>query len=79
MVRRNISTVLVAAAVIVILLVAFVLALALDKVPELTQDLIVILFVTTLAVFVVGRLVAWRDARRWLAGQDWLYSGTHKG
>src|SRR5215212_5435836 len=73
MVRRNISTVLVAAAVIVILLVAFVLALALDKVPELTQDLIVILFVTTLAVFVVGRLVAWRDARRWLAGQDWLY------
>jgi len=73
MFSRNISTVLVAAAVIVILLVTFILALAQDKLPQLPQDLTVILFATTLAVFVVGQLVAWREARRWLAGKDWLY------
>src|SRR5215217_8760596 len=73
MVRRNIGTVLVAAAVIVILLVAFILALAQDKLPELTLDLTVLLFATTLAVFVVGRVVAWREARRWLAAKDWLH------
>jgi hypothetical protein len=73
MVRRNIVPVLVAAAVIVILLAAFVLALAQDKLHELALDLIVYLFAVTFTVFVVGRLLAWRDARRWLAGKSWLY------
>ncbi len=58
MVRRNISTVLVAAAVIVVLLVAFILALAQDKLPELALDLTVYLFAVTLTVFVVGRMLA---------------------
>jgi hypothetical protein len=73
MVRRNIGTVLVAAAVIVILLVAFILALAQDKLPELALDLSVYLFATTLAVFVIGRMLAWREKRRWIVAKDWLH------
>jgi hypothetical protein len=73
MVRGNIGTFLIAAAIIVILLVAFILALAQDKLPELALDLTVYLFGTTLAVFVVGRVLAWREARQWLAAKDWLY------
>src|SRR5215210_2894397 len=73
MVRRKIDTVLVAAALIVILLVAFILALAQDKLPELILDLAVYLFATTLAVFVVGRVLAWRDARQWFAAKEWLW------
>jgi hypothetical protein len=73
MVRRNISTVLVAAAVIVILLVAFILSRAQHKLPELALDLIVYLFATTLAVFVIGRILAWRENRRWIVAKDWLH------
>ncbi len=73
MVRRNIGTVLVAASVIVILLIAFILALAQHKLPELALDLTVYLFATTLAVFVVGRILAWREERRWLAAKNWMY------
>ena len=73
MVRGNIGTFLIAAAVIVLLFVAFILAMAQDKLPELALDLSVYLFSTTLAVFVVGRVLAWREARQWLAAKDWLY------
>ena len=73
MVRRNIGTVLVAAAVFVILLVAFVLAQSQDKLPELGLDLLVYLFATTLAVFVIGRILAWRERRRWIVAVDWLH------
>jgi len=73
MVRRKIDTVLVAAALLGILLVAFILALVQDKLPELILDLAVYLFATTLAVFVVGRVLAWRDARKWFAAKEWLW------
>src|ERR687897_871651 len=73
MVRRNIGTVLVATAVIVILLVSFILARAQDKLPELALDLIVYLFGTTLAVFVIGRMLVWRERRRWIVAKDWLH------
>ena len=73
LVRHNIGTVLVAASVIVILLVAFVLARAQDKLPELGLDLLVYLFATTLAVFVIGRILAWRERRRWVVAVDWLH------
>ena len=73
MVRRNIGTVLIAAALIVILLIAFILALAQHKLHELALDLTVYLFATTLAVFVVGRILAWREERRWLAAKNWMY------
>jgi hypothetical protein len=71
--RRNIGTVLIAAAVIVISLVAFVLARAQHKLPELSLDLAVYLFATTLAVFVIGRMLAWRERRRWIVAKDWLH------
>jgi hypothetical protein len=73
MVRRHIGTFLVAAALIVILLVAFILALAQDKLPELALSLTVYIFATTLAVFVIERMLAWREKRRWNAAKDWLY------
>jgi hypothetical protein len=73
MVRRNMGTVLIAAAVIVILLIAFILSRAQHKLPELFLDLIVYLFATTLAVFVIGRMLAWRERRRWIVAKDWLH------
>jgi len=73
MLRRNIGTILVAASIVVILLVAFILALAQDKLPELVLDLTIYFFATTFAVFGIGRMLAWREKRRWIAAKDWLY------
>jgi hypothetical protein len=72
-IRRNLGAVLTAVAVIGLLLVAFILALAQDKLPELGLDLLVYLFAITLAVFVFERMLAWREERRWLAAKNWLY------
>ena len=72
-VRRHIDPFLVAAALIVILLIAFILALAQHKLPELALDLTVYIFAITLAVFVIERMVAWRERRRWNAAKDWLH------
>jgi hypothetical protein len=71
--RRYTGAFLVAAALIGLLLVAFILALALHKLPKLALDLLVYLFATTLAVFVIERIVAWREGRRWNAAKDWVY------
>src|SRR5215211_3246374 len=73
MVRRHITTVLVAAAVIVILFVVFILALAQDKLHQLALDLTVYLFAITFAVFGVGQILAWREERRWLGAKSWHY------
>ncbi len=73
MIRRNLSVVLTATALISLLLVAFILALAQDKLPELALELIVYLFAITLAVFVVGRMLAWREERRWIVAKVWLH------
>ena len=72
-VRRHIGPFVVAAALIVILLIAFILARAQDKLPELALSLTVYIFAITLAVFVIERMVAWRERRRWNAAKDWLY------
>jgi hypothetical protein len=72
-IRRNVGVVLTATAIITLLLVAFSLALAQDKLPELALELIVYLFAITLAVFVVGRALVWREKRRWLAAKSWLH------
>src|ERR671918_239459 len=64
---------LVAAALIGLLLVSFILSLAQDKLPELALDLLVYIFATILAVFVIERMVAWREGRRWNAAKDWVY------
>src|SRR5918994_1668912 len=71
--RRNIGPLLVAAALLGLLLVAFILSLVQDKLPELALDLLVYIFATILAVFVIERMVAWREGRRWNAAKDWLY------
>ena len=73
MIRRNLGVFLTATAVLSLLLVAFILARAQDKLPELGLDLIVYLFAITLGVFVVERMLAWREERRWLAAKNWLY------
>ena len=73
MIRRNVGVVLTATAIITLLLVAFSLALAQDKLPELALELIVYLFAIALAVFVVGRALVWREKRRWLAAKSWLH------
>jgi hypothetical protein len=65
--------VLTAAAVIGLLLIAFILSLTQGKLPELGLELIVYLFAITFAVFVVERMLAWREERRWLAAKNWLY------
>ena len=72
-VRRHIGPFVVAAALIVILLVAFILARAQDKLPELALSLTIYIFAITLAVFVIERMVAWREKRRSNAAKDWLY------
>jgi hypothetical protein len=64
---------LTATAVLSLLLVAFILARAQDKLPELGLDLIVYLFAITLGVFVIERMLVWREERRWLAAKNWLY------
>src|SRR5215212_7945176 len=71
--RRHIGPFLVAAALIGLLLIAFILSLAEHKLPELELTLTVYLFTTTLAVFVIERIVAWREGRRWNAAKDWLH------
>ena len=72
-VRRNIGPFVVAAALIGLLLVAFILSLAQHKLHELTLDLTVYIFAITLAVFVIERTVAWREGHRWNAAKDWLH------
>jgi hypothetical protein len=71
--RRHIGPFLVAAVLIGLLLVAFILSLAQHKLPELALSLTIYLFATTLAVFVIERMLAWREKRRWNAAKDWLY------
>jgi hypothetical protein len=71
--RRNIGTVLIAASLVVVLLVAFIVALEEEKLHLLALDLTVYLFAITLTVFVVERMVAWREERRWLVAKNWLY------
>jgi hypothetical protein len=71
--RRHIGPFLVAAALIGLLLIAFILSLAEHKLPELALTLTVYLFTTTLAVFVIERMLAWRERRRWNAAKDWLH------
>ena len=71
--RRNIGPFLVATALIGLLLIAFILSLAEHKLSELALTLTVYLFTTTLAVFVIERMLAWRERRRWNAAKDWLH------
>jgi len=73
-IRRNPGTiVVVAAALVALFLLALILARAQGKLPVLALDLTEHLFGIVLAVFVFERMLAWREARQWLAAKDWLY------
>ena len=70
---RHIGPFLVVTALIGLLLIAFILSLAEHKLSDLALTLAVYLFTTTLAVFVIGRMLAWRERRRWIVAKDWLH------
>src|SRR5215203_1521281 len=71
--RRIPGTVVVAAVLVALFLLAFILAQAQGKLPVLTLDLTEHLFGIILAVFVFERMLAWREERQWLPAKDWLY------
>ena len=71
--RRNFSLVAVTVALAALLLLALILASALGELPVLALDFTEHLFGIVLAVFVFERMLAWREARQWLAAKDWLY------
>jgi hypothetical protein len=73
MIRRNPSTVVVAAVLVTLFLLAIILARAQGKLPVLTLDLTEHLFGIILAVFVFERMLVWREERQWLPAKDWLY------
>jgi hypothetical protein len=72
-IRRNVGTVLVATALVVLILLALGIALTIDHVPELALYISEDLFGIILAVFVLERVLARREERRWLAAKKWLY------
>jgi hypothetical protein len=72
-IRRNLGTVVVAVALAGLFLLALVLARAQGKLPLLALDLTEHLFGIVLAVFVLERMLAWREERRWLTAKNWLY------
>src|SRR5215212_10398673 len=73
MIGRYASTVVVVTALVTLLILVLVLALAEAKLPLLARDLTLYLFAITLTVFVVERMLAWREERRWLPAKNWLY------
>jgi len=72
-IRRNPGTVVVATVLVALFLLALVLARAQGKLPLLALDLTEHLFGIVLAVFVLERMLAWREERRWLTAKNWLY------
>ena len=72
-IRRNAGSIVVAAALGALFVLAFVLALAQDKLSLLVLGLTEHLFGIVLAVFVLERTLAWREERRWLTAKNWLY------
>ena len=64
---------MVAAALVTLFVLAFVLALAQGKLSLLALGLTEHLFGIVLAVFVLERILTWREERRWLTAKNWLY------
>ena len=73
MIRRNVGTIVVAATLVTLFLVALGLALAEGKLPVLALDYLVYLFAITLSLFVFERILARREERRWIPAKKWLY------
>jgi hypothetical protein len=72
-IRRNAGPIVVAAALVALFVLAFVLALAQGKLSLLALGLTEHLFGIVLAVFVLERILTWREERRWLTAKNWLY------
>ena len=64
---------MIAVSLVVLFVLALVLALAQHKLSILALDLTEHLFGIILAVFVLERILTWREERRWLAAKKWLY------
>lgn len=73
MIRRNAGPIVVVAALGALFALAFVLALAQGKLSLLALGLTEHLFSIVLAVFVLERILTWREERRWLTAKNWLY------
>jgi hypothetical protein len=73
MIRRNIGTILIVAALVLLFLLALGIARTIEHLPELAMYLTEDLFGIILAVFVFERVLARREERRWLAAKKWLY------
>ncbi len=73
MIRRNIGTILVVTVLVLLFLVALVISLTIDHLPELAIYLAEDLFGIVLAVFVLERVLARREERRWLGAKSWLH------
>jgi hypothetical protein len=71
--RRNLGLVLVASALVALFFLALAVARAQGHLPVLALDFTEHLFGIVLAVFIFERMLAWREARQWLAAKDWLY------
>src|SRR3712207_9025642 len=71
--RRNFGLVVVASALAALFFLALAVARAQGHLPVLALDFTEHLFGIVLAVFVFERMLAWREARQWLAAKDWLY------
>ena len=64
---------MIAVALLALFSLALVLALAQHKISILALDLTEHIFGIVLAVFVIERILTWREERRWLAAKNWLY------
>lgn len=73
MIRRNVGTILVVTVLVLLFLVAFGIARTVDHLPELAIYLTEDLFGIVLAVFVLERVLARREERRWLGAKRWLH------
>ncbi len=73
MIRRNVGTVLVLTALVLLSLIALSIARTIDHLPELAIYITEDLFGIVLAVFVIERVLARREERRWLGAKRWLH------
>ena len=73
MIRRNAGTILAVTALVLLFLIALGLAQTIDHLPELAIYITEDLFGIVLAVFVLERVLARREERRWLGAKRWLH------
>ena len=73
MIRRNVGTVLVVTALVILFLIAVGISRTIGHLAELVIYITEDLFGIVLAVFVLERVLARREERRWLGAKRWLH------